>query len=262
MFPSHDLTLLKTILSPFQRTGRNIIRESLSTTSALADVPGIRKFSDQIWAKTAQDLKSGDPIIAARAKGRQIIGAAIIATAWGMAEMGLYQGMIGQNWKKRENVEIGTGLSDYQLRIPVGDEVIGQGIESLEPFTSVMNIVADCHTLSKGTMAQQKEAMTALQIVQLVVSNNIGNKTYFKNIGDAIEYITITSESEAAKDAKQSRLLKGVFGAAVPSGMNAMSVATDDFRRRSDNMLQLLGKRIAGLAKEVPPVIVTGKHSF
>ena len=245
--------LLKTIISPFQRTGRNIIREGLSSTSALADVPGIRKFADQIWAKTTQDLNSGDPIIAARAKGRQIVGAGIIATAWGMAEAGLYQGMIGQNWKKRENVEIGTGLSDYQLRIPVGDEVLAQDINALEPFATILNIVADIHTLSKGTMAQRREAMTALGIVQLVVSNNIGNKSYFKNLGDAIELVTATSESEEALDAKRSRLLKGMFGSAVPSAMNAMSMATDEFRRRSDNMMQLFGKRVGGLAREVPP---------
>ncbi len=245
--------LLKTIISPFQRTGRNIIREGLSSTSALADIPGIRKFSDRIWAKTTQDLNSGDPIIAARAKGRQIIGTGIIATAWGMAEAGLYEGMIGQNWKKRENVQIGTGLSDYQLRIPVGDEVLAQDINALEPFATIMNIVADIHTLSKGSMSQRREAMTALGIVQLVVSNNIGNKSYFKNLGDAIELITATSESEEALDAKRSRLLKGMFGSAVASGMNALSMATDDFRRRSDNMLQLLGKRIGGIAREVPP---------
>jgi hypothetical protein len=32
--------LLKTILSPFQRTGRNIIREGASTSALLADLPG------------------------------------------------------------------------------------------------------------------------------------------------------------------------------------------------------------------------------
>jgi hypothetical protein len=219
----------------------------------LADVPGIRRFSDKIWAKTTQDLNSGDPIIAARAKGRQIIGAGIIATAWGMAEMGLYEGMIGQNWKKKENVQTGTGLSDYELRLPDGQGgVIGIDINALEPFATVLNIVADCHTLSKGTMAQRKEAMNALNILQLVVANNIGNKSYFKNLGDAIELITLTSESEEAIDAKRSRLIKGMFGSAVPSAMNTMSIATDEFRRRSDDMLQLIGKRIGGLAREVP----------
>ena len=246
--------LLKTVISPFQRTGRNIIREGLSSTSALADIPGIRKYADKIWAKTTQDLNSGDPIVASRAKGRQIIGAGVIATAWGMAEAGLYEGMIGQNWKKRENVQIGTGLSDYELRLPDGKGgTSGQDINALEPFATIMNIVADVHTLSKGTMAQRKEAMTALGILQLVVANNIGNKSYFKNLGDAIELITATSESEEALDAKRSRLLKGMFGSAVPSAMNAMSMATDKFRRRSDNMMQLLGKRLAGIAREVPP---------
>jgi hypothetical protein len=109
------------------------------------------------------------------------------------------------------------------------------------------------HTLSKGTMAQRKEAMSALAILQLVVSNNIGNKSYFKNLASAIELVTITSESEEAIEAKRARLIRGMFGSAVPSAMNAMSMATDEVRRRSDNMLQLLGKRIGGIAKEVPP---------
>jgi len=245
--------LLKTILNPFQRTGRNIIREGLSTTSALADVPGLKKFSDKIWSKTVQDLNSNDPIIAARAKGRQIIGAGIIATAWGMAEAGLYEGMISQNWKKRENIQSGTGLNDYELRIPDGKGgVISQDIAALEPFATVMNIVADAHTLSKGSMAQKREAMSALNILALVVSNNIGNKSYFKNLGDALQLITVTSESEEAVEAKRMRLLKGMLGAGVPSAMNAMSMATDEFRRRSDDILKMLAKRIGGIAKEVP----------
>jgi hypothetical protein len=246
--------LLKTILNPFQRTGRNIIREGLSSTSALADVPGLKKYADKLWAKTSQDLKSNDPIIAARAKGKQIIGAGIIATAWGMAEAGLYVGMTAQNWKKRENMQIGTGLGDYELRLPDGEGgIVGQEITVLEPFATIMNIVADCHTLSKGSMAQKKEAMSALNILGLVVANNIGNKSYFKNLGDAIELITLTSESEEAIDAKRMRLVKGMFSSVVPSAMNAMSMATDEWRRRSDDVLGMLGKRIGGIAREVPP---------
>ena len=100
-----------------------------------------------------------------------------------------------------------------------------------------MNIVADVHTLSKGSMSHKKEAMNALNILQLVIANNIGIKVTL-NLGDAIELITLTSESEEAIDAKRARLLKGVFSPAVPSGMNAMSMATDDFRRRSDSILK------------------------
>jgi hypothetical protein len=249
----NSFPLLKTILSPFQRTGRNIIREAASTSAILADLPVVSKYADNLWAKTVQDLNSGDPIVAARAKGRQIVGAGIIATAWGMAEAGLYVGTIAQNWKKRENIEAGTGLSDYQLRIPGPDGVmVGVDISPLEPFATVMNIVADCHTLSRGTMAQKKEAMDILNILGLVVSNNIGNKSYFKNLGDAIELVTLTSESEQAADAQKLRLVKGLISTTVPSVLNSQSMATDDVRRRSDTILQLIGKRLAGIAREVP----------
>jgi len=249
----NSFPLLKTILSPFQRTGRNIIREAASTSAILADLPVVSKYADNLWAKTVQDLNSGDPIVAARAKGRQIVGDGIIATAWGMAEAGLYVGTIAQNWKKRENIEAGTGLSDYQLRIPGPDGVmVGVDISPLEPFATVMNIVADCHTLSRGTMAQKKEAMSILNILGLVISNNIGNKSYFKNLGDAIELVTLTSEKEEAADAQKLRLVKGLISTTVPSVLNSQSMATDDVRRRSDTILQLIGKRLAGIAREVP----------
>ena len=249
----NDFPLLKTIINPFQRTGRNIIREGLSSTSALASVPGLSKYADKIWAKTMQDLNSGDPIIAARAKGRQVVGAGIIATAWGLAEAGLYEGMIDQNWKKEENFSIGTGLNPYELRIPVGDQVIGQDINSLEPFATIMNIVADVHTLSKGRMSHKKEAMSTLYMLSLVVSNNIGNKSYFKNIGDALELIQVTVESEEAVEAKQKRIIKRLGSGVVPSIMNSMSKATDDWQRRGDTMLNAIAKKISLIAREVPP---------
>lgn len=249
----NDFPLLKTIINPFQRTGRNIIREGLSSTSALASVPGLSKYADKIWAKTMQDLNSGDPIIAARAKGRQVVGAGIIAAAWGLAEAGLYEGMIDQNWKKEENFSIGTGLNPYELRIPVGDQVFGQDINSLEPFATIMNIVADVHTLSKGRMSHKKEAMSALYMLSLVVSNNIGNKSYFKNIGDALELIQVTVESEEAVEAKQKRIIKRLGAGVVPSIMNSMSKATDDWQRRGDTMLNAIAKKISLIAREVPP---------
>jgi hypothetical protein len=200
-----------------------------------------------------QDLNSGDPIIAARAKGRQVVGAGLIAAAWGLAEAGLYEGMIDQNWKKEENFSVGTGLNPYELRIPWGDEVYGQDISFIEPFATIMNIVADAHTLSKGRMSHKKEAMSALYMLSLVVSNNIGNKSYFKSVGDALELIQITIESEEAVEAKQKRLIKGLGASVVPSIMNSMSKATDDWQRRGDTMLNAIAKKISLIAREVPP---------
>ena len=244
------------LLNPFMRTGRNIIRETLSQSSMLASIPGASKITDKIWVKTMQDLNSGDPIIAARAKGRQIIGAGFIATIYGLVENDgdfTYVGNQNQNWKKKENLNVATGLGDYELRIPTPQGVVGIDMSSVEPFASVANIVADCVTLSKGTPDQQQSAAEGLHLLALVVSNNIGNKSYFKNLGDSIKLITLQGESEEATNAQRWRLAKGMASRAVPSIMNAAAMSTDSVRRRADNLLQVLGKRIGGIAREVAP---------
>jgi hypothetical protein len=244
------------LLNPFMRTGRNIMRETLSQSSLLASIPGAKKITDKIWVKTMQDLNSDDPIVAARAKGRQIVGAGFIATIYGLVENDgefTYVGNQNQNWKKKENLNVATGLGDYELRIPTPKGVVGIDMSTIEPFASVANIVADCVTLSKGTPDQQLASAEGLHLLALVVSNNLGNKSYFKSLGDAIKLITLQGESEEATNAQRWRLAKGMASRAVPSIMNAAAMSTDSERRRADNLLQVLGKRIGGISRTVAP---------
>lgn len=251
-----DWPLLQVTLFPFMRTGRNIIREGLSTTSILAETPWIGQYIDGIWAKTTQDLNSGDPIVMARAKGRQVVGAGIISSMIALAKSGVLVGNEEQNWKKKENLNVGTGLGDYEVRLPLGPngERVGLDYTALEPFATVAGIVADgVKLMEDGTGEQELLGSTLIHAAQTVVSNNIGNKSYFKNLGTALKLITVTSESADATEAQRLRMIKSFASPLAPSGMNALELVTDNERRRGDQLLQVLGKRIAGIAKTVPP---------
>jgi hypothetical protein len=245
--------ILQAVFFPFMRTGRNIIREGLSSgTAFLADTPFLQNQTKKIWAKTMQDLESDDPIVAARAKGRMVVSAGIITSIFALVKAGVITGREEQNWKKRENLETATGLGDYQVRIPVGDgKIVGVDYLALEPFATVAAIVADADTIFKnGSEKEKNMAMLFVNTAMITVANNISNKSYFKNIGTVIEILGNTSEETGAF---AQRKLKSMGSAVVPSGMNALEYATDDVRRRSDTLLEVWKKRIAGVAQNVAP---------
>lgn len=245
--------IIQAVFFPFMRTGRNIIREGLSSgTAFLADTPFLQNQTKKMWAKTMQDLESDDPIVAARAKGRMVVSAGIITSIFALVKAGVITGREEQNWKKRENLETATGLGDYQVRIPVGNgKIVGVDYLALEPFATVAAIVADADTIFKnGSEKEKSMAMLFVNTTMITVANNISNKSYFKNIGTVIEILGNTSEETGTY---AQRKLKSMGSAVVPSGMNALEYATDDVRRRSDTLLEVWKKRIAGVAQNVAP---------
>ena len=249
-----DLSPLgQTILFPFMRTGRNIMREALSHTAVLGDVPVIGKYYNGLWAKTMQDLNSADPIIMARAKGRMVVGSGMIAAIWYLHDEGVIVGKEEQNWKIRENLQIATGLGDYEIRFtdPTSEEGLDIGLSylNLEPFATVAGMVCDAKKIwEHGTEEEKDEAMLAIQTVMLTVSNNIANKSYYKSMNDVLTAMTEQSENSSAWERK----IKGLSSIVIPSGLNAIAMATDDERRRGDEIMQIWAKRLAGIAQNVP----------
>ena len=249
----HMTPMLRAVFFPFMRTGRNIIFEGSSLgTAFLADTPFLQAGTKRVWAKTMKDLESDDPVVAARAKGRMVVSAGIVGSIGALVAHGVITGREEQNWKKRENLTTATGLGDYQVRLTMPNgAVVGVDYLALEPFASVAAIMADAHTIWKTGSEEEKQiANLAVQTALLTVANNISNKSYFKNIGTIIEILGNQSEETGTY---ASRKLRSMGSSAVPSWMNALEYATDDERRRNDNLLHVWQKRIAGIAQTVPP---------
>lgn len=249
--------IVQTAWFPFMRTGRNMIREAISHSAFIAETPLLGKHLEGMWAKTMQDLNSGDPIRASRAKGRQIVGAGLIAAFWALHEEGTIVGKQEQNWRKRENLERGEGQGDYEIRFRVGpnpNDVVGIDYRALEPFSTIAGMVCDAKTIwQTGNEEQKNEVVIAMQALSLTLANNITNKSYFKNLGDMLKIVTDAQLFSEGGQIQKERKLKGMLSILVPSGMNAVAMATDNERRRGDKWLQVIGKRIAGIAAEVPP---------
>jgi hypothetical protein len=262
--------LLHVVLNPFMRTGRNITRGAMASTSSLVSVanatskiPGVNKLkidriAERLWSKTAKDLASDDPIIVARAKGQQIVGAGVILAAIGLSEgvedVFEFVGTESQDWKKKKNIRAATGMPEYTLRVGKEGEKVAISLAALEPLNTILSITADMKTLNNGTVAQREEARGLMEAAALAITNNIANKSYYKNLGDAIKLVTQATDSSEATSRESFKLLKSLGSTFVPSAANTLNYMSDDVIRENNTLLQVIARRMNGLSKLVPPM--------
>ena len=261
---------LHVVLNPFMRTGRNITRGAMASTSSLVSVadlatktkiPGTQKayeVAQRLWTKTAKDLASDDPIIVARAKGQQIVGAGVILAAIGLSEgvedVFEFVGTESQDWKKKKNIRAATGMPEYTLRVGKEGEKVAISLAALEPLNTILSITADMKTLNHGTVAQREEARGLMEAAALAITNNIANKSYYKNLGDAIKLVTQATDSTEATRRESFKLLKSLGSTFVPSAANTLNYMSDDVIRENNTLLQVIARRMNGLSKLVPPM--------
>lgn len=261
---------LHVVLNPFMRTGRNITRGAMASTSSLVSVanatskiPGVNKLkidriAERLWSKTAKDLASDDPIVVARAKGQQIVGAGVILAAIGLSEgvedVFEFVGTESQDWKKKKNIRAATGMPEYTLRVGKEGEKVAISLAALEPLNTILSITADMKTLNNGTVAQREEARGLMEAAALAITNNIANKSYYKNLGDAIKLVTQATDSSEATSRESFKLLKSLGSTFVPSAANTLNYMSDDVIRENNTLLQVIARRMNGLSKLVPPM--------
>jgi hypothetical protein len=262
--------LLHVVLNPFMRTGRNITRGAMASTSsfvsvanATSKIPGVNKLkidriAERLWSKTAKDLASDDPIVVARAKGQQIVGAGVILAAIGLSEgvedVFEFVGTESQDWKKKKNIRAATGMPEYTLRVGKEGEKVAISLAALEPLNTILSITADMKTLNHGTVAQREEARGLMEAAALAITNNIANKSYYKNLGDAIKLVTQATDSSEATSRESFKLLKSLGSTFVPSAANTLNYMSDDIIRENNTLLQVIARRMNGLSKLVPPM--------
>jgi len=269
--------ILNVVLNPFMRTGRNIQRGAAAVTSPLLSlsrsidkipgankIPGIKdvpRIAERLWTKTAKDLASDDPIVAARARGQQISSVGILLTAYGLAEGvdGVVQfvGTESQDWRMKKAIRAVTGMPEYTLRvadITRPGKMKAFSLAALEPFNTILSVTADMKSLSNGTVAQREEARNLFEAFTLALANNLTNKSYYKNVGDVMKLITEATADDEVQRAHAFRMLKGIAGQTVSSAQNALTYMSDDVIRENSNLMQVIARRMNGLSKLVPPM--------
>ena len=253
---------LTATLFPFMRTGRNILREGYSSGTAwMSSIPGTRRISDKLWTKTLADLDSPDPVIAARAKGKQIVSAAILVGMIDAVRRGHFVGTERpEDWRLQENLETATGQRADEIRMVVTmDDVkheLGVDAAALEPLLTVAQVVANTQSSWHYLRKEDQSVLTSM-FMSAVMANAkmIESKSYYANVSKLMKMTEALGKEGNTR--YMSRTGRSLFKAGVPSGVNALNTMTDNKRRSQDfkdmeGLLQVLGNRMPGISNQNP----------
>lgn len=165
------------LIIPFVRTPTNIIVAGVQRT------PLLRRLSKTL----DEQLKSSDPSVVARAKGKIAMGHAL----WGAAITAAMSGTItgsGPVDPRAKARLLETGWRPYSFKVPTADG----GVKYVEynradPFAMFFGIAADVADIGAQVDEATLEELAKASLVAL--ANNIGSKTYLQGIVDAADAV-------------------------------------------------------------------------
>lgn len=220
------------MFAPFVRVPTNIFRTAVTYT------PGINLLQKEFRTK----WMSTDPIQAAEARGRYMLGGMFWAAAASVALSGKITGHGPSNKQERE-VLLQSGWQPYSFVIDNEDgtrEYIQY--RRIEPFGMILSLVADYVSLNRHLNDDDNTAIA--QAMTISIANNLTSKTYLTGLA---EFASLLSQP----DQYAKRFFQQRIGSYVPNLVGQLN--PDDTLHDTRSILDAAMRRIPGLSETLPP---------
>jgi hypothetical protein len=213
---------------PFIKTPANLFSYSMQR------IPGINLISARWRADFAAGGAARDMAIA-----RVIVGGAITATAFSMAEDGLITGG-GLADKDARRAKQAAGWQPYSIKI--GDTYYSY--QRLEPIGKILAVVADAYeAYAKGTGDTKADAF---QLATLAIGNATISQTYLSGLSNAMNALV-----DPARYA--DRFLDQYAMSLVPKIVGQTAAAMDPEAREVDSIADAIQSQIPILREQLRP---------
>lgn len=222
-FPALRLVL------PFVRTPVNLMRYAWERTPILGALTG----------DMADDLAAGGDR-AARAIGKQTLGAAVWGSAATYALMGNMTGA-GPTDPKLRKQWLDAGHQPYSLRIPGTSEWVSY--RRLDQLGTPLGLVADIVAMS-GELHPEDTANAASKFMAAIAAN-LTSKTFLSSLADTFDAM------HSGDPNKWSRLLNNEAGSLIPAALR--QVDGDDEFGEVRGFVDAMKSRVPGLSETLEP---------
>ena len=231
--------LLRQVI-PFIQTPMNIMGQAWDRTPLL----------NRLRQQYRDELASSDPAIAAQAKGKMAMGAAIYGTLTMLAVEGRITGGGPTDPKRAAIWRNSPNWQPYSINFGTEDKPHWVSYARMDPWTTAFGIVGDIAEMSKLSQMADSDASDMASMAIAAIGNNIVSKTYLQGIADTVELMN-------AKDSpwEVDNFFKRRMASLVPfsSATNQIGNLTDDYTREVRGVLDQL-KKSTGLGRGDLPV--------
>ena len=245
----------------FLRTPTNMFMELGGTLSGGLMIPGMNKMTFQ---RTLEELRSDNPSIRAQARGRQVVGAGLWASALYLADQGIVTGEGPKDYKERET-KMNTGWEPHAFNLSAlkrywdsgnaGGEQMGDTYLPLGRLGSIADVYGVSATLLRAkedNSMPDEEFDKVISSVQLALTTMITDKTYLMNISELNDGLFRGKWEEDGKSGANA-LFNSINRMAVPSAMKAAAQLNDPYLRQINEPMEQFKMAFAKTRRELDP---------
>lgn len=245
----------------FLRTPTNMFMELGGTLSGGLMIPGMNKMTFQ---RTLEELRSDNPSIRAQARGRQVVGAGLWASALYLADQGIVTGEGPKDYKERET-KMNTGWEPHAFNLSAlkrywdtgnaGGEQMGDTYLPLSRLGSIADVYGVSATLLRAkedNSMPDEEFDKVISSVQLALTTMITDKTYLMNISELNDGLFRGKWEEDGKSGANA-LFNSINRMAVPSAMKAAAQLNDPYLRQINEPMEQFKMAFAKTRRELDP---------
>jgi len=249
------------LIQLFLKTPTNMFMELGGTTSGLALLPGVNKVT---FKRTIDELQSENPSIRAQARGRQVVGAGLWASALYLADQQIITGQGPQDYKELQNKK-DTGWLPAAVNLSalkrfwdtgksegdqLGDEYLS--LSKLGSIADVYGVAATALRAVEDNSMPDEDVDKLISTAQLALSALISDKTYLKNISELNDGLFKGKWEEGDKGGISS-LMSNINRMAVPSIVRAAAALDDPYLREINGPMDQLKMALGSTRRELAP---------
>lgn len=245
----------------FLRTPTNMFMELGGTLSGGLMIPGMSKVT---FRRTLEELKSDNPSIRAQARGRQIVGAGLWASALYLADQQIFTGAGPQDYKERET-KMSTGWEPFALNASAlkrqwdtgnsGGDQMGDTyipLNRLGAIADVYGIAATALRAWEDNSMPDDWKGRIISSAQLALTTLIADKTYLANISELNDGLFRGKWEEGGKSGVNA-LFNAINRMVTPSIMKAAAQLNDPYLRQINEPMDQFKLAFAKARRELDP---------
>jgi hypothetical protein len=226
---------LARIFVPYMQTPVNLFRYGVKLT------PGLNLLQKQYWTSIAGQAGAESQ---ARAMGQMTLGIMMASMASYLWASGRLTGSGPRDaTQRREWIKEGNREFSIVWHNDKGEKQFFE-LNRVDPLGMPLTMIADAASLMFSGQLREEEARGLPMAIVLSISHMMTNKTYLKNITDALSAIT--------DDKKMDVLARRMVPGLLPMS-SLMGMATDPYLHETRNIMDAIQARVPGLSAHLPP---------